>query len=266
MSDSVGRGVRDDNHTDYQSAKARAAASMQRGVWEGRFTERFEPFAKRQQQCDLGRHAIGVLNEGKNFVSYRGIAMAKDPLDMVLYPILFHEIAPKTVIELGAYTGASAMWMADTLAIAGIDARVISIDIDLSLVEPMARNHSDIEFLEGDCNQIEDLLPAEQLRKLPHPFVLVDDAHVNIAGVFSHFHEHCLTTGDYLVIEDTIPWIPGSFGPAETDETPEWGDWKRKAVESFFADHGDDYRVDRYYTDFFGYNGTWNWNGFVRRM
>ena len=75
--------------------------------------------------------------------------MAKDPLDMVLYPILFHEIAPRTVIELGAYTGASAMWMADTLATAGIESRVISVDIDLSLVEEMAKKRGDIEFLEG---------------------------------------------------------------------------------------------------------------------
>lgn len=270
MSDAPRAPVHDDTHTDYHAAKARAARAMQRGVWQGRFAERFMPFEHRHGRCDLGREAIAVLNEGKNFVSYRGIGMAKDPLDMVLYPILFHEIAPRTVIELGAYTGASAMWMADTLATAGIDGRVISVDIDLSLVEEVARNRADIEFLEGDCNRIEDLFPAERIRDLPRPLVLVDDAHVNIDGVYRHFHEHCFQPGDYLIIEDTIPWIPGSFGASDegvsSGDAPEWGEWKSREIAAFFAAYGDDYRVDRYYTDFFGYNGTWNWNGFVRRM
>jgi cephalosporin hydroxylase len=262
--DSIG----DDTHTDYQAAKAAAATGIRAGVWQDRFSERFQPFSDRQMRCDLGREAIALLNEGKNHVSYRGIGMAKDPLDLVLYPILFQELAPRTVIELGAFTGASAMWMADTLATAGIDARVISVDIDLSLVEEIAKNNGDIEFLQGDCNRIEEVLPAERLRDLPHPLVVVDDAHVNIAGVYRHFHEHAFEPGDYLLIEDTIPWIPGTFGPAsDADKLPEeWGDWKWRQIESFFKTHGDDYRVDRYFTDFFGYNGTWNWNGFVRRM
>ena len=219
-------------------------------------------------RCDLGREAIAVLAEGKKYVSYRGIGMAKDPLDMVLYPILFHEICPRTVIELGAYTGASAMWMADTLATTGVKANLISVDIDLSLVDEMAKKRGDIEFLEGDCNKIADLFPPEMLRELPHPLVVVDDAHVNVAGVYRHFHEHAFQTGDYLVIEDTIPWIPGSFGPAsDRDATSaEWGDWKWQEIQAFFAEHEDRYQIDRYYTDFFGMNGTWNWNGFVRRM
>lgn len=195
--------------------------------------------------------------------------MAKDPFDMVLYPILLHEVAPATVIELGAYTGASALWMADTLATMEIKSRVISVDIDLSLVDAKAKNRGDIEFLEGDCNRIEELFPAEMLRDLPHPLVVIDDAHVNIAGVYRHFHDHALIEGDYLVLEDTIPWMPGAFGPADgsgsQQAVAEWGDWKWREILKFFEEHGDDYRVDRYYTDFFGMNATWNWNGFVRR-
>jgi cephalosporin hydroxylase len=260
----------DDTHTDYHAAKAAAAAQMQRGVWTRRFPERFVPFAERALRCGLPREAIRTIAEGKHFVSYRGSAMAKDPFDMVLYPILFHELAPRTVIELGAYTGASAMWMADMLAVQGVESRVISVDIDLSLVEEGAKNRGDIEFLEGDCRQIERVFPPAALRRLPHPLVVIDDAHVNIAGVYRHFHEHALEPGDYLVIEDTIPWIPGAFGPATDDSTAaasaQWGDWKWQAVEAFFVEHGAAYRVDRYYTDFFGYNATWNWNGFVRRV
>jgi len=259
--------IHDDSHTDYHAAKAMAAAGMKRGVWTDRFAERFEPFAARRMDCGLPREAIDRVAEGKNYVSYRGIGMAKDPFDMVLYPILLHEIAPKTVIELGAYTGASALWMADTLATSGIESRVISVDIDLSLIDERAKSRGDIEFLEGDCNRIETLFPPDFLEQLPHPLVVIDDAHVNIAGVYRHFHEHALARGDYLVIEDTIPWMPGTFGPAsEAGESEAWGDWKWREIETFFAEHAEHYRVDRYYTDFFGYNATWNWNGFVKRL
>jgi cephalosporin hydroxylase len=260
--------IQDDTHTDYRAAKVESAARMQRGVWQDRFPERFVSFADREMRCDLGRNAIAFLAEGKNHVSYRGIGMAKDPLDMVLYPILFHELEPRTVIELGAYTGASAMWMADMLAVSGVKSRVISVDIDLSLVEEMPKKRGDIEFVSGDCHRIADVFPPAMLRELAHPLVLVDDAHVNVAGVYRHFHEHAFRAGDYLVMEDTIPWIPGSFGPASDDDAvvAEWGDWKWREIQAFFAEHEGDYRVDRYYTDFFGTNGTWNWNGFVRRM
>jgi cephalosporin hydroxylase len=274
MNDSTRDAVHDDTHTDYHAAKARAAEHFRRGVWADRFAERFVPFVSREMRCDIDRLSIAAISEGKHFVSYRGIGMAKDPFDMVLYPILFHEIAPRTVIELGAYTGASAMWMADTLATAGIEGRVIAVDIDLSLVEKTAKNRGDIEFVEGDCNRIEEVFPPSVLRDLPHPIVLIDDAHVNVAGVYRHFHDHALQAGDYLIIEDTIPWIPGGFGPASGGDDEhardakvgEWGDWKWREIQDFFTAREAEYRVDRYYADFFGYNATWNWNGFMRRM
>ena len=256
--------VHDDSGSDYHAVKAKAAQSTRRGVWTDRFEERFVPFSSRKMRCDLPRDAIAHLSEGKHFISYRGLPMAKDPLDFVLYQTLLYEVAPKTVIELGAYTGASALWIADSLDIFGIESRVYSVDIDLSLVDDAAQACKRIEFIEGDCNHIDEIFPAADLRELPHPLILIDDAHVNTPRVYGHFHEHAFRSGDYLVIEDTIPWIPGTFGESESEK--EWGDWKWQEIQEFFAQYESAYRVDRYYTDFFGYNGTWNWNGFVRRM
>jgi cephalosporin hydroxylase len=256
--------VHDDSQSDYHAVRNAAARSMRRGVWNDRFPNRFVPFSSRRMRCALPREAIARLSEGKHFISYRGLPMAKDPLDLVLYEMLFYEVQPQCVVELGAYTGASALWMADTLRTFEIEARVLSVDLDLSLVDDAARGREDIEFVEGDCNQIAEVFTPEFLRSAPHPLILIDDAHVNIAGVYSHFHEHAFRSGDYLIIEDTIPWIPGSFG--ESDGENEWGDWKWRDVRAFFAEHEAAYRVDRYYTDFFGYNATWNWNGFVKRV
>ena len=225
--------VHDDSHSDYHAIKGAAAESMQRGVWTDRFDERFVPFSSREMRCDLPREAISHISEGKHFMSYRGLPMAKDPFDVVLYETLFYELQPATIIELGAYTGASAMWMADRLRTFGVKSRVISVDIDLSLVDDAAKYCDGVEFVEGDCNRIDELFPAGVLRELPHPIVLIDDAHVNIDGVYGHFHRHAFQTGDYLIIEDTIPWIPGSFGKSDAEH--EWGDWKWQEISSFFA-------------------------------
>jgi cephalosporin hydroxylase len=256
--------IRDDSHSDYHAIKSRANASVRNGVWIDRFPERFVPFASREMRCDMPKEAIRAISEGKHYITYHGLPMAKDPFDIVLYEMLFFELKPRTIIELGAYTGASAMWMAQTLRLLNIDARVIAVDIDLSLVDELARKEPNIKFLQGDCHEIEKLFPAPVLQDLPRPLILIDDVHVNISGVYRHFHSHGLQPGDYLIIEDTIPWIPGTFGKAGEGE--EWGDWKWQEIKTFFAENSADYRVDRYFTDFFGYNGTWNWNGFVKRM
>jgi cephalosporin hydroxylase len=257
-------GVSDDSHSDYHDIKSRAAAAMRRGVWSDRFEPRYEPFSRREMRSDLSREAIAAISEGKHYASYRGIPLAKDPFDLQLYEMLFYEVRPRTVIELGAYTGASAWWMADILQCFGIQSQVISVDIDLSLLDENVWNDPAVTFLEGDCNQIDSIFPAERLAALPHPLVLIDDAHVNLLEVYEHFHQHAFEPGDYLIVEDTNPWIPGNFG--EQDSDAEWGDWKWQELQGFFAKHEHQYQVDRYYTDFFGYNGTWNWNGFVRRM
>jgi cephalosporin hydroxylase len=256
--------VRDDSHSDYHAAKTRAAQSMRRGVWTDRFRERFVPFSSREMRSDLPREAIRHMSEGKHYISYRGLSMAKDPLDIVLYEMLLYELQPRTIVELGAYTGASALWMKDTLHTFGVDARVLSVDIDLTLVDDTARRRDGVDFIEGDCNRIESVFPPAMLGKLAHPLVLIDDAHVNVDGVYGHFHDHAFAGGDYLIIEDTIPWIPGTFG--DSSDNREWGDWKGREMNQFFAKHDSAYRVDRYYTDFFGYNATWNWNGYVKRI
>lgn len=210
--------IRDDSQSDYHAIKSRAAASVRNGVWTDRYPERFVPFESREMRSDMPKDAIHAISDGKHSITYQGLPMAKDPFDIVLYEMLFFEVKPRTVIELGAYTGASAMWMAQTLRLLNIDACVIAVDIDLSLVDELPRREPNVKFLHGD----------------------------------------------YLIIEDTIPWIPGTFG--ESDEGEPWGDWKLQEIKTFFAEHPSEYRVDRYFTDFFGYNGTWNWNGFVKRM
>jgi cephalosporin hydroxylase len=253
-----------DEQSDYHEIKQTAAKRMRRGVWQDRFEPRLVPFGDREMRCDLPKEAFRHLSEGKHYISYRGLPMAKDPLDLVLYEMLLFELQPRTIVELGAYTGASALWMRDRMRSFDAPVQIFSVDIDLSLVDDLARQADSVEFIEGDCHDIQRVFPADQLASWPKPLLLIDDAHVNIQGVYRHFHEHALCAGDYLVVEDTVPWIPGTFGKSDSEQ--EWGEWKWNEIREFFEAFDADYRVDRYFTDFFGYNATWNWNGYFRRV
>ena len=88
----------------------------------------------------------------------------KDPLSLTVNQQLLWELKPQTVIEFGAYKGGSALWTADMLKMFGCKSRVISIDIDLSLLEPLARESLDVEFIEGDLFQVENCFPADFLK------------------------------------------------------------------------------------------------------
>jgi hypothetical protein len=48
------------------------------------------------------------------------------------------------------------------------------------------------------------------IQKLPHPWFIIEDAHINVVGVMRHFHKHLLK-GDYLIIEDTNPLAPAKL-------------------------------------------------------
>ncbi len=45
-----------------------------------------------------------------------------------------------------------------------------------------------------------------------------------------------------------------------------WGPDKLNALKKFLSEYQDHYSVDTFFTDYYGYNGTWNWHGYVRRM
>ena len=41
-------------------------------------------------------------------------------MQVSLYPMLLFELKPKTIIEIGAFNGGSAIWLADNLELFGI--------------------------------------------------------------------------------------------------------------------------------------------------
>lgn len=214
--------------------------------------ERFVPFRDRPYGTDFAltgpffRRVQGAKRsrggEPTSPLHWRGVPMKKDPFDLALYPLLLWELRPATIIELGAFRGGSALWMADLLETFGIDGHVHSFDVD---TDRITARHERVTFTRADCNDLASF-DVDRLRELPRPWLVVEDTHVNLYRLLKLF-DGLVEPGDYLVVEDTIDV---RF---------------HRALRRFALEAGDRYLVDTRYADMFGYNVTWNVNGFLRR-
>ena len=95
--------------------------------------------------------------------------------------------------------------------------------------------HDSVSFIQGDCQTIEKVFSEDLLRSAPHPWLFIEDAHVNVYGVLRYFHPF-FEKGDYVVIEDSIV--------------------KGDVIGRFLSQYLNRYKVDTLYTDFFGRNST----------
>ena len=207
----------------------------------------------------------------KYMTVYRGCDILKTPEDFETYHQLFWYIRPATVIELGTYTGGMTIWMADTMKLIDNPCHIYTFDLDISLLDDLAAkllDPKDATFLQGDCYAIEKTFAPNFLQQLPHPWVVIDDVHENLTNVLKHFHRF-MKEGDYLVVEDTDPNIPNDFPSSLYDlyGVPV-GANKLEEVQNFLREYEVHYHyaVDSFFTDLFGYNGTWHWHGFIKRM
>ncbi|MEM7066445.1 MAG: CmcI family methyltransferase [Cyanobacteria bacterium P01_B01_bin.77] len=227
--------------------------------------KRFVSITDREDVCTLPNSVWRPLTQNYHLQTWKGIPMDKSPLEIALYPMLIYELQPKTIIELGADMGGSAVWLADQLKLFDIEGLVYSVDIDLSLLDEKAKSQPQIFFLAGDCNQISEVLPTTLLSTLPHPWLIIEDAHVNLVGILDYFHDNGLQSEDYLIIEDT-----------NQDLWEQWSDWDdKKFIErmkcklhlltKWLIQHQNEYLIDTCYQDMFGYNGSKNWNSILKK-
>jgi cephalosporin hydroxylase len=179
--------------------------------------------------------------------SYRGIPMVKNPYDLAIYPMLLWNVKPATIIEIGSYAGGSALWLADTMQNFGMNSHVYSIDIKpvTSVIHPR------VTFLQGNGRELGTTLTSAWMDSLRRPLLVIEDAdHQNetTRAVLEFFHPH-IRNDEFVIVEDTI---------LETGA--------RDAISEFMRMHPGMYDIDRKYCDFFGYNVTWNFNGFLRKI
>ena len=202
---------------------------------QGRYVE----FSQRERSAvhyhprfgtEFGIDVLLTCQGAPSLMRWRGTPLMKNVFDFAMYPALIAELRPRTIFEVGSGMGASAIWFADHLAMNGTEGRVHSVDrVKVEMEYP------GVNFYRGDCSDPEGLFDPDLLRSEPHRWLVVEDAHHNVAAVLEHFHQF-LAPGDYLVVEDS--------------------DVKREALRRFVDDHPGDYLVDTRYTDNFGRNAT----------
>jgi cephalosporin hydroxylase len=207
---------------------------------------RFVPYSLRRAQDRVGAASeitgrALIMSQGTTAcLTWQGEPLFKTAYDFALLPMLLSELRPATVLEIGSGTGASARWIADMMRAGGVEGYVHSVDI-----KPVAASYSRVQFRTGDCRSPETLFDLDVLRGAPHPWLVIEDAHVNVHDVLVRM-DAFLTSGDYLIVEDSVG--------------------KRDELDRFMAPRDDRFRVDTRYTDFFGRNVTCAENAILARV
>jgi cephamycin C biosynthesis protein len=135
---------------------------------------------------------------------WRGLRLLKDPEAQAALHDLLWEFRPRTIVELGVYSGGSLVWFRDLTRLMGVDCRVIGVDKDLSRCQIPPAELSDITLHEADCTDLETL--AKLLGDVTHPLMLIDDAHSDTFNIMRWAVDHLLHEGDYFLIKDMIPY------------------------------------------------------------
>lgn len=180
--------------------------------------------------CDLSSLDLSMGQGAFDCMQWKGMPLFKTAYDFSIYTMILSALKPATIIELGSGAGASAMWLADLAATYGIGSTVHSVDLRKPDVQ-----HAGVTFIEGDCTSIGNVFHEEFLQGAPHPWLVIEDAHVNVYGVLNHFHPH-VAQGDYVIVEDSAG--------------------KQDDIGRFLGQAQGCYKVDTRYTDFFGRNVT----------
>jgi cephalosporin hydroxylase len=200
---------------------------------------RFVDFSQRERSgihyhprfgTEFGIDVLLTCQGAPSLMRWRGTPLMKNVFDFAMYPMLIAELKPLSIFEVGSGLGASAAWFADSLTALGVPGSVHSVDLVKAKIE-----HPCVTFHQGDCSEPKRLFDPELLRSAPHPWLVVEDAHHNVAAILDHFHKFLLP-GDYLVVEDS--------------------DVKREALRRFLGAHPGNYLVDTKFTDNFGRNAT----------
>lgn len=213
---------------------------------DGKGHERFVAYGDRREEeyvrreTEIGSLELYMSQGTTECLTWKGYPLFKCAYDFALMPMLIAELRPATVFEIGSGNGSSARWLADLLRVHDNAAPVYSVD-----TRAVTERVAGVTFLAGNSASPASLFDAALLTRAAHPWLVVEDAHVNVEGVLA-FLDQWLTAGDYVVVEDSRVNVG--------------------ELEGFFEAHGERYRVDTHYTDFFGRNATSASNSIIRRM
>jgi cephalosporin hydroxylase len=186
--------------------------------------------------------------------AYKGLIQLKPAIDLVLYSNLIWELRPRTIVEFGSMQGGSALWFADQLDALCGHGEVHSFELCFECISPRA-SHPRLHFHRADLRDLATL-DGELLARLPHPWLVVDDAHENLERLVPFVAGH-MAAGDYYVLEDVFLYHPERTSAVH----PVFGAEMVARVAAAFDGLG--FLVDTKYTDAFGVNVTASPNGWL---
>jgi cephalosporin hydroxylase len=219
--------------------------------------DRFQPIATRPWHSE--RSAWVSSGAGQNVrhagahYSYRGLIHLKPAIDLVLYSNLIWELQPRTIVEFGSLQGGSALWFADQLEALCGHGGVHSFELCYRCISPRA-SHPRLRFYEADLRDLGSI-DSKLLARLPHPWLVVDDAHENLDELVP-FISGFIEPGDYYVVEDVFCFHPDRVG---REHMAFGADRLATTLDTL------GYVVDTKYTDAFGVNVTASPNGWLAR-
>tara|TARA_Y100000816_G_C26063930_1_gene558983 strand:- start:802 stop:1497 length:696 start_codon:yes stop_codon:yes gene_type:complete len=228
-------------------------------------------FFNRECKSDISADIFKKISKGKYVNKWYGQLMLKDPLTMGMYNALITDKKFGTIFELGSYNGSSAHWFHTLTKQYSNEAHVVSFDITNpdgihEIFYEASYNDPHLQYVHLDAN---DISVPENLLELPKPWLIIEDCHVNVVGTLTYFDKY-MTSGDYIVVEDTNPLGPDKPLLSDDIEYKQYGDVKLNKVKEFIIDGSlgvcNEYRVDSYYCDLYGYNSTWQWNSVLKKI
>ena len=154
--------------------------------------------------------------------------------------------------------GGFSIWLADQLVVHNIPGHVYTLDNNPRIISDIARSYPSVSCLDCNVNSLAEALPYRTLSDMPHPWLIIEDCHVNTLAILEFFSRKT-KKGDYFVIEDTYPEQYLIEGSDTEVGSP------KDAIESFLKQNAEYFRVDSYYTDYFGVNAI-NENGYIVQM
>lgn len=72
-------------------------------------SKRFVKISERVDRSDLPGSSWQILLHNNYIQTWKGITLAKGVTEIAMYPMLLNELLPKTIIEIGAFNGGSAV-------------------------------------------------------------------------------------------------------------------------------------------------------------
>jgi len=235
------------------SSEAPVAAAFER-LWDSDFEQRPPSQVVRDTIVrQFHRLYYHSLERTWKDTYYRGVTIWKCPLDLWLYQEVLHDLRPDLIVETGTAFGGSAYFLGDLCDTLGLDARIITVDVE---DKPDRPQHPRVTYVTASSTdpavvaQVRDAVPAGGT-----VLVVLDSDHSR-DHVLAELRAYAdvVSVGSYVVVEDTN--VNGH--PAY----PEFGPGPMEAVEAFLAED-DRFVVDEGKEKFFM---TFNPRGYLRKV